>query len=148
MKRELEIQCKPVFVRFEDQSWAIEIKISSQDLTKVLLEFQLLANKLIDGFFMASDNTFVVNFITSTKSKKTICKKKKNIYELHLSTNDLEYITNFLFLYYRDKKGLVNHIDLFVESSEIGQDGTLMIQIESYKEPMSAATAKNILKVK
>lgn len=147
MKRFTEINGNINFESFASSEWELSLKITQEDIIPLFMEIQLLEYKQAEALIIKSKRTTTMLSISLEENAlQTTINKNGEKFQVDLSMKDLEMISSFALIYYRDTFAPVSHIHLDVASNpKLGKGGAFTIIASDSIEPMSGEVAKQLL---
>jgi hypothetical protein len=129
------------FVIFNDNTWAVELKLDDRLVNILIPELSLLAYDLSPALEILSNNNGEKLFVTISKNSISKFKRDGSINRVTLSINDIETLMAFVLRYFRDGIAAVKHLDIDICESNMRANGTFMLTAEKVQKPISATDA-------
>ena len=146
MKRTLTLTNNLILRKYSQKSWSICFEITYDDISALILEFQMIVYRLTQSVILLSPKgEDSVNILLNEKEESEITKDSSKL-NILLSQKDIEFVISYLLQYYRDYCAPVSHIDIeLVHKGLLGQDATLVIKASDVIEPMTEEDARKML---
>lgn len=146
MKRHLRLRQLFETKRFNKDSWAIILPVSSGDVVALICEISLLLfdrSEQVSLLFESGQKLIV----SKTDGDSRVSGSDADAGPLCMSRRDLESLFCFLLTWYRDGIAEVNHIDIELRAdASVGQDCTIVIQSEVSQPPLPGNEAARIVR--
>jgi hypothetical protein len=144
MKRFIEIKGQINFLEILSE-WELILKITSKDIVPFILELQLLKYNHSKNLKIKSENDLFLNFNIDENIKQGKMNITENKYQIILSMNEIDFISSYLLLYYKNKVASVSHIHIEINNLDSGLIGDFTIIVADSEEPISGKKAVDIL---